>query len=121
MTVGSKTVAVSPSDIAYDEAAMSLTLTVRDVPTRQQMRVVFTDGLRIAQNPVEQDCYEILLHAQIQFLAKEKALTAIREEGVHAIGSFAAINKGPRFDGDFLTVDLPESVVSALEEVLLRS
>ena len=121
VTVGSKTVAVSPSDIAYDEAAMSLTLTVRDVPTRQQMRVVFTDGLRIAQNPVEQDCYEILLHAQIQFLAKEKALTAIREEGVHAIGSFAAINKGPRFDGDFLTVDLPESVVSALEEVLLRS
>ena len=121
VTVGNKTVAVSPSDIAYDEAAMSLTLTVRDVPTRQQMRVVFTDGLRIAQNPVEQDCYEILLHAQIQFLAKEKALTAIREEGVHAIGSFAAINKGPRFDGDFLTVDLPESVVSALEEVLLRS
>lgn len=110
-----------PADISYDEATMSLTVTVRDVPTDQSLRIAFTDGLEIADNPVERDCYGILLHAQIQFFAKEKALNAIREEGVRAIGSFAALNKKPRFDGDFLDVDLPESVVSALEEVLFRS
>lgn len=113
--------AVSPSDIAYDEAAMSLTLTVRDVPTRQQMRVVFTDGRGLRRTRWNRTAMRFCFTRRSSFLAKEKALTAIREEGVHAIGSFAAINRGPRFDGDFLTVDLPESVVSALEEVLLRS
>ena len=120
-SVGSVDVTLHPADISYDEATMSLTVTVRDVPTDQSLRIAFTDGLEIADNPVERDCYGILLHAQIQFFAKEKALNAIREEGVRAIGSFAALNKKPRFDCDFLDVDLPESVVSALEEVLLRS
>ena len=108
-------------DVSYDEGTMSLTVAVRGVPTAKSLRVEFVGGLAIADNPVQEDCSDVLLHAQIEYLTKELAMDAIRNDGAGAIHAFHSMTRGERFHGDFFTTELPDSVAGALEEVLLRS
>ena len=109
-------------DVTYDERTLSLSVTVRDVPSDTSLTITVQGGLSIAQNPVDQDAFEVLLHAEMPYLAKERANQAIRNHGVCAIGELHALEETPRFiDTLFVGSGMPDTVIRALEEVLLRS
>ena len=110
------------NDVAYDERTLSLSVTVREVPSDASLTITVQGGLSIAQNPVNQDAFEVLLHAEMPYLAKERASQAIRNHGVHAIGELHALEEAPKFiDNLFVGSGMPDTVIRALEEVLLRS
>ncbi|KAA8817078.1 alpha-glucosidase [Bifidobacterium callitrichos] len=108
-------------DVTYDEATMSLSVRVPDVSSQAGLRITIPDGLAIADNPIESDVMDLLLHAQMRYRTKELALNAVRELGVHALDAMRTMNRGPRYDNDFWVSDMPEAVSGALAEILLRS
>ena len=101
---------------------MSLSVVVRDVPSTACLNVTIANGLQIAENPVEEDVRNVLLHAQMPYISKEHAMQAIHEQGVRALGALRTFDVSPRFSNElFVTSGMPDSVISALEEILLRS
>ena len=85
------------------------------------VRIEIPGGLRIADNPVESDAMDLLLHAQMLYRTKELALQAVHKLGIGAIGALRTMNRGPRYANDFWITDMPDAVAGALEEILLRS
>ena len=114
--------ACDAAEITYDPQTLSLSVAVHGVPSAAQLSIAISDGLRIAENPVEQDALDVLLHAQMPYISKEHAMQAIREQGVHAISALRTFDHTPRFSKDlFVTSGMPDTVISALEEILLRA
>lgn len=114
--------ACNTTEITYDQQTLSLSIVVRDVPSAARLNVTIANGLQIAENPVEQDSLDVLLHAQMPYISKEHAMQAIREQGVRALGALRTFDTAPRFSNElFVTSGMPDSVISALEEILLRS
>lgn len=107
--------------VAYDEATMSLTVSVTGISSAASLRIEIPGGLRIADNPVESDAMDLLLHAQMLYRTKELALQAVHKLGIGAIGALRTMNRGPRYANDFWITDMPDAVAGALEEILLRS
>ena len=107
--------------VAYDEATMSLTVSVAGISSAASLRIEIPGGLRIADNPVESDAMDLLLHAQMLYRTKELALQAVHKLGIGAIGALRTMNRGPRYANDFWITDMPDAVAGALEEILLRS
>lgn len=109
-------------ETSYDQQTLSLSIVVRDVPSIACLNVTISDGLQIAENSVEQDVLDVLLHAQMPYISKEHAMQTIREQGVRALGALRTFDTAPRFSNElFGTSGMPDSVISALEEILLRS
>lgn len=75
--------------VAYDEATMSLTVSVTGISSAASLRIEIPGGLRIADNPVESDAMDLLLHAQMLYRTKELALQAVHKLGIGAIGACA--------------------------------
>ena len=114
--------ACDTAEITYDRQTLSLSVVVCDVPSTACLNVTISDGLQIAENSVEQDVLDVLLHAQMPYISKEHAMQAIREQGVRALGALRTFDTAPRFSNElFVTSGMPDSVISALEEILLRS
>lgn len=114
--------ACDTAEITYDQQTLSLSVVVRDVPSTACLNVMISDGLQIAENSVEQDVLDVLLHAQMPYISKEHAMQTIREQGVRALGALRTFDTAPRFSNElFGTSGMPDSVISALEEILLRS
>ena len=114
--------ACDTAEITYDQQTLSLSVVVRDVPSAARLNVTIANGLQIAENPVEQDSLDVLLHAQMPYISKEHAMQTIREQGVRALGALRTFDTAPRFSNElFGTSGMPDSVISALEEILLRS
>jgi len=114
--------ACNTTEITYDQQTLSLSVVVRDVPSTACLNVTIANGLQIAENPVEQDSLDVLLHAQMPYISKEHAMQAIREQGVRSLGALRTFDTAPRFSKElFVTSGMPDSVISALEEILLRS
>ena len=107
--------------VAYDEATMSLTVSVTGISSAASLRIEIPGGLRIADNPVGSDAMDLLLHAQMLYRTKELALQAVHKLGIGAIGALRTMNRGPRYANDFWIADMPDAVAGALEEILLRS
>lgn len=106
--------------LRYDAATLSLRITVRGVPAASSLSVTFPKGLTVAEDPVVDDARDVLLHAQMYYLTKEKVYAAVRDLGAGAISAMRTLELEPRNPGDFIVSHMPESVMSALEEVLLR-
>ncbi|MFR5004406.1 MAG: hypothetical protein ACLUB5_01505 [Bifidobacterium dentium] len=88
---------------------MSLSVVVRDVPSTACLNVTIADGLQIAENSVEQDVLDVLLHAQMPYISKEHAMQAIREQGVRALGGSAHLRYRARFSNElFVTSGMPD-------------
>ena len=100
---------------------MSLTVSVTGISSAASLRIEIPGGLRIADNPVESDAMDLLLHAQMLYRTKELALQAVHKLGIGAIGALRTMNRGPRYANDFWITDMPDAVAGALEEILLRS
>lgn len=114
--------ACNTAEITYDQQTLSLSVVVRDVPSTACLNVTIADGLQIAENSVEQDALDVLLHAQMPYISKEHAMQAIREQGVRALGALRTFDTAPRFSNElFVTSGMPDAVIGALEEILLRS
>lgn len=107
--------------VDYDAATMSLSVRLIDVPTTARVQILFPTGLPLAESPVAEDCERILFDAQMLYSTKEAAMSLIRRYGVGAIAGLRALEREPAGEKDFFQSHMPQSVMAALEEVLLRS
>ena len=111
---------VGTTVVDYDEATMSLSVRLYDVPTAARIQVLFPQGLQVAEQPVLKDCERILFDAQMLYTTKEKALSLIQRFGVGALSGLRALEREQKNERDFFQSHMPETVIGALEEVLLR-
>ena len=115
-------IACETAEIAYDEQTLSLSVAVHDVPSTARLSVIVPKGLSVADNPIDKDVLDALLHAQMPYITKEHALQAIREQGVRAVGTLRTLDGKPRFSKEpFVAYGMPDAVNGVLEEILLRS
>lgn len=105
----------------YDAETMSLSVKLVDVPSSSRIQVLFPQGLVLAESPTEADCERILFDAQMLYTTKEHAMAQISRYGVAAIPGLRTLEREQRNERDFFQSHMPESVIGALEEVLLRS
>lgn len=108
-------------ETTYDTETMSLNVTVPATSTAEDVVVTFPEGLTIAQNPVEHDVFALCKDAQIAYPLKESAFNALRSKGLRALQTLGTLDYGSRDDHGEHHDRLPQSFVSAFEEVLLRS
>ncbi|WP_407452381.1 TIM-barrel domain-containing protein [Bifidobacterium pullorum] len=112
---------VGTTVVDYDAETMSLSVKLVDVPSSLRIQVLFPQGLALAESPVEADCERILFDAQMLYTTKEHAMAQISRYGVAAIPGLRTLEREQRNERDFFQSHMPESVIGALEEVLLRS
>ena len=112
---------VGTTVVDYDAETMSLSVKLVDVPSSARIQVLFPQGLALAESPVEADCERILFDAQMLYTTKEHAMAQISRYGVAAIPGLRTLEREQRNERDFFQSHMPESVIGALEEVLLRS
>ena len=103
----------------YDEHALSLSITVHDAPVNQKMELS-VEGAYVANSPVFEDCRRILLDAQMPNVSKDLAFDAIQRYGAGALASLHALDIQPGGAPSIVTSHVPQPVISALAEVLLR-
>lgn len=148
MFVGSRELNASEFAVSYEgeEATLSLSVSVKDVPARSEVCVIVDGGLQIAADPKVGDAYRFLLQAQVPYRGKEMAFDAVRDSGgsASAIAEISTLEyeneseaEKYRNSVDMLNAyatdqpsvvkwaqwrcTLPVSVKHALEEILLRS
>lgn len=111
----------------YDAHALSLVVELEHVDPHQSAQVL-VPGLRVADNPVEQDSFAVLSRSDMPNMTKETLMTEIRQEGSAAAISLDALESDPARDQvapgfsmrGLLGSHVPRAVASALLEVLLR-
>lgn len=108
-----------PCSTEYDEPALSLSVTVHEAPIDQKMELSM-EGAHVANSPIVEDCHRILLDAQMPNVGKDLAFDVIRQDGVGALASLHALDVQPGGVSPIVTSHVPQPVVSALAEVLLR-
>ena len=111
---------VGTTVVDYDAETMSLSVKLVDVPSSSRIQVLFPQGLALAESPTEADCERILFDAQMLYTTKEHAMAQISRYGVAAIPGLRTLEREQRNKRDFFQSHMPESVIGALEEVLLR-
>ena len=111
---------VGTTVVDYDAETMSLSVKLVDVPSSSRIQVLFPQGLVLAESPTEADCERILFDAQMLYTTKEHAMAQISRYGVAAIPGLRTLEREQRNERDFFQSHMPESVIGALEEVLLR-
>lgn len=111
---------VGTTVVDYDAETLSLSVKLCDVPSSSRIQVLFPQGLALAEPPVETDCERILFDAQMLYTTKEHAMAQISRYGVAAIPGLRTLEREQRNERDFFQSHMPESVIGALEEVLLR-
>ena len=111
---------VGTTVVDYDAETLSLSVKLYDVPSSSRIQVLFPQGLALAESPVEADCERILFAAQMLYTTKEHAMAQISRYGVAAIPGLRTLEREQRNERDFFQSHMPESVIGALEEVLLR-
>ena len=111
---------VGTTVVDYDAETMSLSVKLVDVPSSSRIQVLFPQGLALAESPTEADCERILFDVQMLYTTKEHAMAQISRYGVAAIPGLRTLEREQRNERDFFQSHMPESVIGALEEVLLR-
>ena len=111
------------AEIAYDRSTLSLSVTVADVSVSDQITITAPHGLPYAEDPAVEDAFTVLYNAQIRYLTKERANARIRADGAGALNALHTLestsNDHPRHDFD--DSHMPESVIQAIAEPLLRA
>lgn len=109
-------------EVAYDAETLSLTVTLRDVPTSAALAIDFADGLAVADDPVEADAFAVLKDAQMLYMTKEHAYRAIRELGKDALPALSTLEDlhGVGAQTKYQS-HMPQPVIQALAEVLTRN
>ena len=109
-------------EVAYDAETLSLTVTLRDVPTSAAIAIDFADGLAVADDPVEADAFAVLKDAQMLYMTKEHAYRAIRELGKDALPALSTLEDLHGVGAQTKHQShMPQPVIQALAEVLTRN
>lgn len=114
------------AEISYDKQTLSLEIRIPNVSITDQIRVVVRGGLHIADDPVDRDVFELLLRAQIPYIAKDKAFDAVRTHGIGAVGTLSSLSydhsgrNGVWQDIPVSDTAMPAAVIQAVEEILSR-
>lgn len=114
------------AEISYDRQTLSLEIRIPNVSIADQIRVVVRGGLHIADDPVDMDVFELLLRAQIPYIAKDKAFDAVRTHGIGAVGTLSSLSydhsgrNGVWQDIPVSDTAMPAAVIQAVEEILSR-
>ena len=109
-------------EVAYDAETLSLTVTLRDVPTSSAIAIDFADGLAVADDPVEADAFAVLKDAQMLYMTKEHAYRAIRELGKDALPALSTLEDLHGVGAQTKHQShMPQPVIQALAEVLTRN
>lgn len=119
--VGDSEIADGSFYTRYDDATLSFSVTVRNVPRRESLVISVNPGLVVAENPIETDVFRILGEAQMDNLGKDLAFDQIRTHGCAALASLRALDVQPGSTAGIVASHVPEPVIEALGEVLLRS
>lgn len=107
---------------SYDPDTLSLKVQVGVTETDRDIVLSFPQGLHLAENPIDNDLFNICNDAQIAYSLKEGANWALEGSGIRALTALRTMSYESKDDrGQAQTQYLPESVIAALEEVLLRS
>lgn len=111
------------AEVSYDEATLSLSVTVRNVPVDAEVSVRSASGLRYADDPAIEDAFTVLYNAQIRYLSKERAYQLVKENGALALNALHTLEsvKSDHPRHDFDDSHMPESVIQAVAEPLLRA
>ena len=106
----------------YDADTLSLAVALPAVPTGESIVITVTDGLKLADNPLEADVFAVLKDAQMRYLTKEKAYQLVEDLGVAALPALATLEETPdSSERKFTESHMPQSVIQALAEVLIRA
>ncbi|MCI1218869.1 TIM-barrel domain-containing protein [Bifidobacterium crudilactis] len=112
-------------DLSYDADTSSMRVDVHGVRRSSHVDIDFTDveqsGVRLRSQNLRDEVFDILFDAQMPYLTKEKVLAAVDADGMESLSGLRALNRGPRRVGDLQWSHLPDSVMAAIEEVMLRS
>ncbi len=79
-------------------------------------------GLHIADDPVDRDVFELLLRAQIPYIAKDKAFDAVRTHGIGAMGTLSSLSydhsgrNGAWQDIPVSDTAMPAAVIQAMKK-----
>ena len=108
-----------PMSVTYDKASLSLSVTVRGVPSADTMWLrIPTSLIALAGNPVEDDVRSLLMSAQMSNVGKDLAYDALMSQGTLGLATVRSYG-GAGEDGDD-EAHVPDSVMAALEEIMLR-
>ena len=111
------------ADTTYDEATLSLSVSVPLVPITASITITAANGLTYANDPALGDAFTVLYNAQINYLTKERANAMIRAYGADALNALYTLERTsgafPRHD--FEESHMPQSVIQAVAEPLLRT
>jgi hypothetical protein len=114
-----------PCDLSYDDATSSVCVSIQQVQQSSHVEISFSNtehsGVNMRSQHVRDEVFDILFDAQMPYLTKEKVLTMVETEGVQCLSGLKSLNRGPRRTGDLRWSYLPDSVMAAIQEVMLRS
>lgn len=108
-----------PATVAYDRATLSLSVAVRDVPSSDMLWLHIPSSLiSLADNPVEEDVRGLLMSAQMSNVGKDLAYDALMRQGKLGLATLRAYGgAGAEDEGEAY---VPDGVMAALEEIMLR-
>lgn len=107
---------------SYDRGSLSLTVRLSDVESSAAVEVEFPEGIIVAANPTADDAFAVLKTAQVHYRTKELAYKMIQHSGSAALAGLGTLNIST--DGIRKTLEIsrmPDTLIRALAEVLLRS
>lgn len=105
---------------SYDIDTLSLSVTVRNVPVTGSLSIHTDQPLQFGTDQTVEDCRRILLASQMSNPGKDFAFDMIRRHGTLALTGLTSM--GTQGDGSSSAASsMPQSVISALTEVLLRT
>ncbi|KFI55445.1 glycoside hydrolase family 31 protein [Bifidobacterium callitrichos] len=107
--------------VSYEEPTLSLVIDLPPTSIHERLRIEI-DGLAIAPQPIERDAFAVLDDAQMLYFTKERAWELVRCEGVKALASLHTLEMPPGDYGEpqWFSSHMPQGVIEALSEVLLR-
>lgn len=109
-----------PFTVDYDEESLSLSVALDDVSSSAETRVIYEKGLHVARNPIVEDIYRLLLNAQMNLETKERIYKLVQEDPGRTIASLDSFESDEMFALPEHILHLPDSVKSAVREVLSR-
>jgi hypothetical protein len=94
----------------YNKETLSLEITLNEIAAASGIEISFPASVRVAENVTNEDLRIILLHAQMKNSVKDKVYQVLLSQGYKGLTWLRSMGS-----------QIPAAVVSALEEVLLRS
>jgi hypothetical protein len=107
---------------SYDRRTLSLNIEIPEVPAASTVEILFDGELALAHDTSVDDAFQVLYNAQIDYLTKDKADRLVRSSGASALNALHTLEQPANGEQphDLFVSHMPESVIRAIAEQLLR-